>query len=71
MAAQTQRGAHAQRGVYRGTSPVRKRPITQDPPTTLGIGLRWGPRGVRCFKSEVPLYGSRTDHGSADTEGHA
>ena len=25
---------------YRGTSPIRKRPSPQDPPRTLGIGLR-------------------------------
>ena len=26
--------------LYRGTSPIRKRPPPYDPPTTLGIGLR-------------------------------
>ena len=25
---------------YRGTSPIRKRPTPQDPPRTLGMGLR-------------------------------
>ena len=38
------------------TSPTKKRPAPQDPPWTLGIGLRQGPRGVRFFASEVPLY---------------
>ena len=34
----------------------QKRPPPQDPPRTLPIGLRWGPRGVRFLVSEVPLY---------------
>ena len=38
---------------YRGTSPMRKRPPPSDPPRALGIGLRWGPRGVRFLVSEV------------------
>ena len=42
-------------GKHRGTSPVRKRPPPYDPPMTLGIGLRQGPRGVRVLISEVPL----------------
>ena len=41
---------------YRDTSLIRKRPPSQDPPRTLGIGLRWGPRGVRFLMSEVTLY---------------
>ena len=40
---------------YRGTSPTRKHQFPQDPPRTLGIGLRQGPRGVRFLVSEVPL----------------
>ena len=43
------------RTVYRGTSPIRKRPPPYDPPTTLGIGIRQGPRGVRFLVCEVPL----------------
>ena len=39
---------------YRGTSLIRNRPPPQDPPRTLGIGLRYGPRGVRFLVSEVP-----------------
>ena len=31
-------------------------PTPLGPPRTLGIGLRWGPRGVRLLVSEVPLY---------------
>ena len=41
---------------YRGTSPIRKRPPPYDPPSTLGTGLRLGPRGGRFHMSEVPLY---------------
>jgi len=41
---------------YRSTSPIRKRPPPQDPPSTLGIGLRKGPRGVCLLLSEVLLY---------------
>ena len=33
---------------------IRKRPPPWDPPRTLGIGLRWGPRGVHFLVSEVP-----------------
>ena len=43
-------------GLYRGTSPIRKRPPPEEPPRTLGIGLRWVPRGVRFLISEVPLH---------------
>ena len=31
---------------YRGASLMRKRSPPKDPPRTLGIGLRQGPRGV-------------------------
>ena len=41
--------------VYRGTSLIKKRPPPEDPPRTLGTGLRKGPRGVRFLVSEVPL----------------
>ena len=41
-------------GPYRGTSLSRKRPSSQDPPRTLGMGLQKGSRGVR-FLSEVPM----------------
>ena len=41
--------------MYRGTSPIRKRPPTSDPPRTLGIGLRQGPMGVRFLVSEVHM----------------
>ena len=41
-------------GVYRGTSLIRKRQTPQDPPRTLGIGLRQGPGEVRFLVSEVP-----------------
>jgi hypothetical protein len=44
------------RVVYRGTSPIRKRPPPYDPPMTLGLGLRYGLTGVRFLTSEVPLY---------------
>jgi len=37
----------------RGTSPIRKRPPPDEPLQTLGMGLRWGPRGV--WVREVPL----------------
>ena len=36
---------------------MRKRQHPYDPPNTLGIGLRQGPRGVRFIISEVPLQG--------------
>ena len=42
-------------GIYRGTSPMRKRPLPYDPLATLGIGLRQGSREVRFFRSKVPL----------------
>ena len=42
--------------IYRGTSPIRKRPPPHDPPTTPGKGLRLGPRGVGFLMSEVPLH---------------
>ena len=45
-----------QRYMYRGTSPIRKRPPSQDPPRTLGIGIRQGPKGLRFLVSEVPLH---------------
>ena len=48
--------------IYRGTSPIRKRPPPQDPPKTLGIGLRKGPKGVHWFVGEVPVYVGKT-HG--------
>ena len=38
---------------------IRKRPPPQDPPRTLGIGLRKSPRGSRFLVSGVPLC-SRT-----------
>ena len=34
----------------------KKTPTPLGPPRTLGIGLRYGPRGVRSFVSELPLY---------------
>ena len=40
----------------RDTSPIRKHPPIQDPPRTLGIGLQYGPRGLRSLVSEVPLH---------------
>ena len=33
----------------------KKTPTPLAPPRTLGIALRWGPRGVRFLGSEVPL----------------
>jgi len=45
---------------YRGTSLIRKRPPPYDPPMTLGLDLRLGPRGVRFLVSEVPLYALRS-----------
>ena len=42
-------------GMYRGTSPIRKHPPPQDPPRTLGKGLRQGPRGLRFLVGEVPV----------------
>ena len=39
-----------------GTSPIRKRPPFLDPLKTLGMRLRYGPRGVRCLMSDIPLY---------------
>ena len=52
--------------MYRGTSPIRTRlqgylaqkemPKREDPPRTLGIGLRLGTGEVRFIMSEVPLY---------------
>ena len=44
----------------RGSSPIRKRPPPYDPPRTLGIGLRQGPRWVCFLISEVPMYAPRT-----------
>ena len=53
---------------YRGSSPIRKRPSPQDPLRTLGIGLRYGPRGtlgiglrqgprgLRFLVIRVPVY---------------
>ena len=38
---------------YKGASPLRKRPPSQDPPRTLGRGLGLGRFSVR----EEPLYG--------------
>jgi hypothetical protein len=43
----------------RGASLIRKRLPPCDPPTTLGIGLRQGPSGLRFLMSEVPLCGRR------------
>ena len=40
---------------YRGTSLIRKRPPPQDPPRTLGIGLRQGSTGWRFLVSKVAL----------------
>jgi len=40
---------------YKGSSPIKKRPAPKDPPRTLRIGVRWGPRGVRLLASQVPL----------------
>jgi hypothetical protein len=34
----------------------KKTPTSEDPPRTLGIGLRYGPKGMRFLVSEVPLY---------------
>jgi hypothetical protein len=43
--------------LYRGTSPLRKRPTPYDPLITPGIiSLRWGPTRVRFLMSEVPLH---------------
>ena len=39
-------------GLHRGTELLRKRPPSWDPPRTLGMGLRWGPRGVRFLMSD-------------------
>ena len=39
----------------RGTSPIRKCPPPLEPPRTLDIGLRYGPRVMRFLVSEVPL----------------
>jgi hypothetical protein len=39
----------------RGTSPIKKRPPPQEPPRTLRIGLRQGPRGMRFLVIEVTL----------------
>jgi hypothetical protein len=33
--------------------------IQAHPPRTLGIGIRYGPEGVRFLMSEVPLYTGR------------
>ena len=44
--------------LYKGTSPVRKRPPPSDLSRTLSIGLQ-GPRGGWFLTSEVPLYGTR------------
>ena len=44
-------------GPNRGVSPIRKCPPPHDPPMTLGISLRKGPRGMRFIISEVTLYG--------------
>ena len=41
--------------MYRGTSLITKRPPPQDPPRSLGIGVRWGPMGGSFLMSEVPL----------------
>ena len=47
-------------GTYKGTSPIRNRPPSYDPPRTLGIGLLQNPGGVRFLTSDVPLYSQRT-----------
>jgi len=46
--------------LYGGTSLIRNRLSPWDPPKTLGIGLRKGPRGVRFLDSVVPLYSACT-----------
>jgi hypothetical protein len=54
----------AKKHLPRGASPVRKRPPPWDPHRTLGIGLRWGPRGVRFLVSEAPLQSATSStHG--------
>ena len=44
---------------HRGYLAHDKTPPPKDPPNTLGIGLRSGPRKVRVLISEVPLYTRR------------
>ena len=43
-------------------TPLARTPLGHpyDPLRTLGIGLRWGPKGVRFLVSEVPLYGLKS-----------
>ena len=48
----------------------KKYPPPQDPPRTLGIGLRYGPRGERFLMSEVPLYGREHTKGVIHTAGY-
>ena len=42
---------------HTGVLRSKETPPPQDPPRTLGIGLRQGPTGVRFLLSEVKLYG--------------
>ena len=54
-----------------GTSPIRKRQLSQDPPRTLSIGLPQGPRGMRFLVTEVPLYLSDVGHADGlDLQGY-
>ena len=41
---------------------MRRLPPPYDPPETLGIGLRYGLRGVRFLTREVPLVLSFKKH---------
>ena len=41
--------------VLTGVSLIRNSLPPYEPPTTLGTGLRKGPRGIRFSMSEVPL----------------
>jgi len=49
---------------YRGTSLIRNSPPPLDPPGTLGIGLRQGPRRGVFLMSEAPLYTAPERRGS-------
>ena len=41
-------------GKYRGTSLIRNRPLPEDHPKPLGIGLLQGPRGRRFLWARFP-----------------
>ena len=43
-------------GLIQGYLASKKHPPPYDPPRTLGMGLRQGPRGVRFLISKVSLY---------------